>query len=829
MTFTTLTRHPRIATKLNLVAVLAGLALCTLSFASLIFAQRISDRAGHVRTEVITAVVMAAELGVLVERHRRIIEAAPVTFDKAASQRDRQQAQQITDRVHHILGSRNDHFVDKIAEQLPVWIEQGNKVLFLSENFAQDAALKAVEAYIKTAHAIQERIVTYREVNLRMADRDTGELIDAVRSLVNWILLAGLFAAALVGPLTIAAVRRIAERLRLITQAMLALARNQTDVGIPLQASTDEIGEMARALDVFRANALALRAKHEEIAALNSRLDIALNNMARGLSMFDSKSRLIVCNRICRDMYGLPDTLAASGTKFASIVEHWARAHSGSQDEGVLQDALSKWLEAHARKVAGGEEFSELHHIDDGRIIAIVTKPLGCGGWVDVHEDITEKHRNTQKIADLAQRDALTGLANRHSFLEELERTFANDAEGRNFAILWIDLDRFKEVNDTCGHPTGDALLQIVGTRIKAAVRAQDFVARLGGDEFAVMIRGAAMDEARLSRIAQRICDALTQPFAVLGNTVKVGASIGICSAPYDATTPDGIMKTADIALYRAKSAGRGRAIFYDRKMSDELQKRRRLQSDLEEALEQKTLELYYQPILSLDTRSVVSFEALMRWKHAEFGFISPAEFIPLAEETGLIGRLGAWALEEACSTASNWPEHVGVSVNLSPAQFGIGDLLDTTRRALAAARIVPHRLQLEVTETLLLEDKPQTWAILAELKSSGISIALDDFGTGHSSLSYLRSFPFDKIKIDQSFVRDEGRKADGIKIVRAITDLARTLGMTSVAEGVETLEHLKQIEGAQCDEAQGYFFSRPVPVEQVAEALRVCSRKLAA
>jgi len=824
VTLALLTRRQKIATKLNLVAVLAGLALCGLSIASLHSARSISGAADHIRSVALLAVVHSAELGVLVERHRRIIEAAPVTFDKVRVDRDRRDSEAIADRINEIVAQRESRFLSPIARQLPQFFELGRRVLYLAANFAQDEALAAVRDYSQIAKRIQDRIVTYRHINLRNADKDTTYLIDSIQRLVNWILAASLFAAVLIGPLTIAAVRRIAERLRTITDAMQALSQDEIETPIPLLDSADEIGDMARAFSVFKDNAIALRKQHQEIAALNARIDIALNNMDRGLSMFDEDGRLIVCNTIYRDMYDLPVELTLPGTPFTSIIRHWTMSRDCSLDDQRARDT-DAWLASHASRISKDEEFTGVHRLPDGRVYAINTRPIPACGWVDVHEDITIKQRSAERIAELAQTDALTGLANRHSFREELQNCYAHGHSA--FAILWIDLDRFKQVNDTYGHPTGDELLKSIADKLKTSVRRSDFVARLGGDEFACIVRGDNVSHEVLTRIAARLNAIISRPALILGNWVKVGASIGISTAPQDGCSPDEIMKTADIALYRAKADGRGKAIFFNTAMAEALSKRRRLQSDLEQAVREGRLELYYQPILSVREKRVVSFEALMRWRHHHLGHISPVEFIPLAEETGLISDMGAWALKTACHAAATWPEGIAVSVNLSAAQFRAPnvDNDDTieqiVRDALSGANLAPGRLQLEVTETLLLHDTSETWATLAKLKALGISIALDDFGTGYSSLSYLRRFPFDKIKIDKSFVRDIGQHSDSITIVQAISDLASTLGMACVAEGVETEEQLRLVETARCEEMQGFLFSKPVPADMVLATLR--------
>lgn len=808
-------KNARIATTLNLVAFLIAIALTALCFAAIHFAGQIHRSAAGIKTERLAAVVKSAELGVLVEHHRRLIGAAPSTSTADGSARAQIEANQIAGRIHDVVALSPPHAVAPVARLLPDLFERGNRVLLQESQQAGSARAASLADYDVMARRIQDRIVTFREFNLRRADEEAARLSRNVRTLVTWVLAITLFSTLLAGPLTIYAMRKLAERLKEITRTMRALSNDHIDIEIPHTDSADEVGEMARAIAVFKANAIALRQKHEEIALLHARFDVALNNMTRGLSMFDRDAKLIVCNRICRDMYDLPDALSSAGTPFREIVLAWALARAAGH-AGEATAEVDAWLAGHAAKIAGGQEFSSIHRIDDKKIYAINTKPLADGGWVDVHEDVTEEYRTSQRIADLAQKDGLTGLANRHSFLEELTATHQSSQGQPAFAVLWIDLDHFKDVNDTYGHPAGDALLQTIALRLRSTVRAVDFVARLGGDEFAIILRANDLPQATLARIAARITHAVCQPVSVLGHTVRVGASIGISSAPHEAASPEEIMSTADLALYRAKADGRGKAVFFTASMAEELSKRRRLEGDLKTAIDACGLELWYQPIVALSTGKTIGFEALMRWHHPEFGAISPGSFIPIAEETGHIGALGAWALTTACRTAISWPEDISVSVNLSAAQFASGDLLDTANTALELSGLPPHRLQLEITEALLLEAKPETWAMLAALKEMGIAIALDDFGTGYSSLSHLRKFPFARIKIDPSLVRGNEGRANGPAIMAAIADLAHTLEMKVVAEGIETPDHRDQVRAAGCDEAQGYLFSRPVPAGEI-------------
>ncbi len=822
----------RIADRLNAVAVLAGLVLCGLSLASLYFTQQISLAANQIRHQALDAVVGSAELGVLVERHQRIVEGVRV-LDHHLPPHDRptsskMAADAIAERLRALSSTGDHRLLKAIRRQLPDLFDRADRAFAVSQTGTPEAAQAATADYAVIARRLQERIVTYRELNLRAAQKHAADLTRSANRLVDWILLATFFALALVGPLTIFAARRTAERLDQITRTMRALSHDDIDTPIPSSADPDEIGDMARSIAVFKANAIALRAKSKEIAALNARLDIALNNMVRGLSMFDASGRLIVSNRTCATIYGLPDTLMSAGTPFRDIVMYWAKANlQGSAEE--IETAIDAWLHEHAAKIEAGAEFHEVRRLEDGRIFAINTKPLPHGGWVDVHQDVTESQRSSDRIADLASKDTLTGLANRHSFLEELQAACASQQILPGFALFYIDLDRFKEVNDSYGHPAGDALLQIVAQRLKACVRGRDFVARLGGDEFAILIRGDGLTRDILARIAQRLTDAISRPADVLGNMVRVGSSIGISAGPFGERPPDDIMRTADIALYRAKSGGRGRAVFFSLDMESDLVQRRRLQADLETAVARGDLELHYQPIYCVQTRSVVAFEALMRWCHPVLGHIPPGEFIPLAEESGLIDTMGAWAIRTACKAAAGWPESISVSVNLSAAQFLGSDVSAITKSALQAAGLAANRLQLEVTEALLLDDRLETWNTLSALKQFGVAIVLDDFGTGYSSLNYLRSFPFNKIKIDRSFVREECRNATAQPVIRALTMLAQTLDIVAVAEGVETPEHLALVEACGCDEVQGYLFAKPVPLSQIHETLTAFSNRSAA
>lgn len=448
--------------------------------------------------------------------------------------------------------------------------------------------------------------------------------------------------------------------------------------------------------------------------------------------------------------------------------------------------------------------------------------------------DVTERRRAEARVAHLAHHDALTDLPNRVLFRERLAEALATAKAGApdrrasaqsrrggspersgQLAVLCIDLDGFKSVNDMLGHPVGDELLREVAHRLQASLRETDMAARFGGDEFAVLQTALASPE-DAAALAARIVEGLSQPYFLSGQEVIVGASVGIAIAPGDADTPDVLLRNADMALYRAKAEGRRTFRFFEAGMDARLQARRALERDLRHAFAQGGLELHFQPLMGVEQGQVTGCEALLRWRHPDHGFVSPADFVPLAEDIGLIGPIGEWVLQEACREAATWPASVNIAVNLSPAQFRQGvNLVQAVVLALARSGLAPSRLELEITESVLLADSEANVEILHRLRSLGVRVAMDDFGTGYSSLSYLRSFPFDKIKIDQSFVRELGASPHCAAIIKAVTGLGASLGITTTAEGVETEAQLQQLRADGCDEVQGFLFSRPLPAQE--------------
>jgi diguanylate cyclase (GGDEF)-like protein len=436
-----------------------------------------------------------------------------------------------------------------------------------------------------------------------------------------------------------------------------------------------------------------------------------------------------------------------------------------------------------------------------------------------LQEETAERARAEALVTHMARHDALTRLPNRILFREELDDGLMRAHRDEALAVLCLDLDNFKAVNDTLGHPVGDALLKVVAERLAECIGETDTVARLGGDEFAIVQTGAAQPVAA-TVLAQQLIETIAAPYEIDGHSVVIGTSIGIAIAPNDGSDPDAILKNADLALYRAKAEGRGNYRFFETAMDASMQVRRRLELDLRSALALDQFELMYQPLVDLTTAEIKGFEALLRWRHPVRGLVSPGEFIPLAEEIGLIGPIGAWVLRRACAEAATWPGHLSVAVNLSPAQFtGKGLVLDVVT-ALGASLLAPRRLELEITEAVLLHDTDATLATLTHLKELGVSISMDDFGTGYSSLSYLRKFPFDKIKIDQSFIRDLAVRPESMAIVRAVAGLGRSLGISTTAEGVETIDQLKTVKAEGCTQVQGFLLSRPLAASDVPRVL---------
>jgi diguanylate cyclase (GGDEF)-like protein len=551
------------------------------------------------------------------------------------------------------------------------------------------------------------------------------------------------------------------------------------------------------------------RRQEDSLRIRNLQFDTAINNMSQGLCFFDARQRLIVCNNRYLEMYGLSPDRVGPGTTLAEIVD--MRFDAGSCPQMSSEEYL-RWRD---EVVVSAKATDSIVELRNGRIFVIRHRPMPDQGWVATHEDITEQRRSEVEIAHMAHHDALTDLANRVLLNERLEQVLARGSRNETVALHHLDLDQFKAVNDTLGHPAGDQLLRMVADRLRGLVREIDTIARMGGDEFAIVQVGID-DAADATALAQRILEAVGMPYDINGRQMTVGVSIGIAVGPGDGLSPEELLRNADLALYRAKDDGRGTFRFFEPGMDLQMQARRIMEQDLRKALPAGQFELHYQPIVNLASDQISGFEALIRWHHPERGLIAPNAFIPLAEETGLIVPIGQWVIDQACATAAAWPDDLIVAVNVSPIQFRSPAFLQAVVDALDASGLRPDRLEVEITESVLLQNGEATLAILHHLRSLGVRIAMDDFGTGYSSLTYLQSFPFDKIKIDRCFVKNILENEGSLNIVRAIAGLAKGMGMTTTAEGVETAEQLDRVMSVGCTEMQGFHFSRPRPASEI-------------
>ncbi len=563
------------------------------------------------------------------------------------------------------------------------------------------------------------------------------------------------------------------------------------------------------------------RNSERRLALEKERLDTAINNMTQGLLLYDSDARIVLCNQRYLDMYELSPDVVRPGLHFRDLIAYRKRIGSF---KGDVDEFCSNVL----RNVALRKATHSIIETTDGRAIEIGNQPLKSGGWVATQEDITERRRAEKQIAHLAHYDALTDLPNRVLFRERLEKELERTRRGEQLAMLYIDIDEFKSVNDSLGHPVGDELLKAVASRLLGCIRETDFVARLGGDEFAIVQTGVRQPN-DVMELVKRIYEAIRRPYECLGHHVATDASIGIALAPNDGTDLDQLLKSADLAMYGAKSDGRRTYRFFEPEMDARVKARRTLELDIRQAIVDRAFELHYQPVVNLQSGEVAGCEALLRWRHPVRGMIPPADFIPIAEETGLICEIGDWVLATACTEAANWPSTVRLAVNVSPVQFRSHAFALKVAEVLAATGLPASQLELEITEAVLIRDDDTALTLLEQLRALGVRIALDDFGTGYSSLSYLRRFPFDKIKIDRCFV-DGITDADGSSaIVQAVINIANAQNMTTTAEGIETEPQREMLRELGCTEMQGFLFSRPRPVAEIRTMLSSGPHRVAA
>jgi diguanylate cyclase (GGDEF)-like protein len=577
-----------------------------------------------------------------------------------------------------------------------------------------------------------------------------------------------------------------------------------------------------RSADTFeelRRNQARLRAARELERKQSERFEAALANMSQGLCMFGADGGLIVANQRFRDMFHMPPEALEPGR---SMVEVFKSSPVLSGETNAAGDHYNEYLTLASRR----QSATLTQELRDGRVVNFAHEPMPGGGFVDTFTDVTEQRQIEARVAHMAMHDPLTDLPNRLLFRQRLESALHRVSRGEPCAVLCLDLDQFKGVNDTLGHPVGDALLRLVTDRLRSIVRQADTVARLGGDEFAI-VQSSFNHPADATALAGRLLRELSAPYEVAGHRVVIGTSIGIAIAPDDGSDPDLLLKSADIALYQAKGDGRQRFRFFEPEMQVLMHARREMELDLRIAVAENQFMLYFQPLVNLAQERISGFEALLRWQHPRRGIVSPSEFIPLAEEIGLIVQIGEWVLNEACRQALQWPETVKVAVNVSPLQFRNHDLARMVTHALHDTGIDPGRLEIEITESVMIQDFDAALNMLHQLKKLGVSISMDDFGTGYSSLSYLRSFPFNKIKIDQSFIRGLGDRSDCMAIIRAVTGMCDSLGITTTAEGVETSRQLNLLNSEKCTEIQGYLVSQPLPASEVPVLIRDFSRNI--
>jgi diguanylate cyclase (GGDEF)-like protein len=549
--------------------------------------------------------------------------------------------------------------------------------------------------------------------------------------------------------------------------------------------------------------------------------DAALSNMSQGLAMFDASARLVVCNQRFLKMYRLPPEIVTPGCPFREIIA------CRIKNDNYFTADIETFISDLRAKLGSGITVKKFSNLPDGRIISVVDHPTADGGWVTTHEDVTELRRAEERISYAAQHDALTDLANRTQFGVQLDQALKRVGRGEHFAVLYLDLDNFKFINDTLGHLNGDELLKAVAGRLQSCVRDLDTLARLGGDEFGI-IQAAIKQPSDVAYLAVRIQEALREPYDIAGHRFIVGVSIGIAISPDNGAEAEQLLKNADLAMYQAKANGRGTFCFFESEMDTRVKARSALEFELRQAIMCDQFELHYQPVVNLRDGTITGCEALLRWHHPERGMISPADFIPIAEETGLIDQLGEWALRTACAEAVNWPDDIKIAVNVSPVQFRNQALVLTVIGALAASGLPADRLELEVTETAIIHDEEATLAKLSQLREMGVKISLDDFGTGYSSLSYLQRIPFDKIKIDQSFIENVADNDVSLAIVQAVVTVAKARNVITAAEGVETEQQRELLRMLGCSEMQGYLFSHPVPAQDLLQFFPIRAQRAA-
>ncbi|MFN0184005.1 MAG: putative bifunctional diguanylate cyclase/phosphodiesterase [Aquabacterium sp.] len=675
---------------------------------------------------------------------------------------------------------------------------------------------RSLRVFTVAAGRIGDNVRQWRQDRWSAAKNAADTVLHTVDGIGRWTTIAALATTAL-GLFGLLVLRGVLRQVGGITGAVLRVARHEADITVPSQGDPGPIGDIARAVAILAEDVRELERRGIAQAKASQLLDAALNNMTQGLVTTDAEGRLQIWNHRFAAMLDLAEPALAAGMTIRTVLA----TCQDSVAAGALAPPLDQPAGTHQSIVV----------LDRALVIRAHWVRMRDGGWLGTFDDITRIQRNEAKLVHMTRHDLLTDLPNRTVLREAVARAAARLAHGTPFAVLSVNLDRFRTVNDTLGHEAGDALLRQAAARLQRQVRADDTVARIGSDSFAI-VQTALAESASPAVFAHRLIEVLSEPYIVANATVVVGASVGIAlptagaepHADREAADADALLRNADLARQHARQDGGGAVRFFVPEMDANAQERRLLENDLRQALERREFELHYQPLISVQSRRICAFEALLRWHHPVRGLVRPDMFIPLAEEVGLIAAIGEWVLRRACVEAAGWPDEICVAVNLSPLQFTRDGLVEQVEAAIADAGIAPSRLELEITERVLLRESADTLATLHRLRALGVRISMDDFGTGYSSLSYLRSFPFDKIKIDKSFVHGLDAGPDGTgeseAIVRAIAGLGRSLGIATTAEGVETVDQLNTLVADGCTEMQGYLFSPPRPAADVARLL---------
>jgi diguanylate cyclase (GGDEF)-like protein len=793
-----------VAAKLYCAAALLLAVTCIWALAAIRFALETEDAATQLRQDGLVNIAAAARAQVLIEQQGRLVALAAAGRSTPA---DEARYGNLSKGAAAFLDQIGAEDSGRLAAHHALLVWHGAEVFRLLASGSTDDAHAAAAGYAVAAARFVDDLQGEATARLATSDLSLATLGWNARSLSTslWVMLGMTGLAA--GPLGYMFLRQMLMRLEGIGTALNRLARNDTSVEIPDVDTKDEFGQLARSVSVFKAKSIELLNKKADFERLNLQLDTAINHMPLGLSMFDGNERLLVCNRRYAEMHDLPGELTRPGTVHCALWDQ--RVRNGAQ-HSRSRDALIASADSHSMQI----EYA------GGRTIAVSRQPMRGGGWVSLHEDITERRRREETTARLARHDALTSLANRVLFHEQLEQSLLSLVSGQGFAVLCLDLDRFKEVNDTLGHPVGDALLKQVSERLLGCVRHGDLVARLGGDEFAI-IQAGVRDPARTETLADRIIETVSAPYDVDGHRVTIGTSIGMTLAPRDGAEADELLRNADLALYRSKSEGRGRHAFFRREMSDAVESKRSLEADLRRALGDDDLTVSYQPVVNLANDEVAGANAVAGWHHPGQGFIDARQLAEIAEEAGVVTELGDWVLRQACEHAMRWPRSVKVSVSVSPLQFSRRSIIESVLQALAQSGLPPGRLELQVPEIALLHENRGTLAMLHQLRQVGVNIALEDFGVGYASLVSLRAFPFDAVKLDKGLIVEAERKDQSRAVLEAVISLCNSLGMVTVANGIDTFEQLAQLRRWRCAQAQGHLLGPNLRASEFEAAVR--------